>query len=146
MPPQTAYPARRGPSTAAWFVLGTGLVLLLAGCRPIELFGPVTAAPVLAAPPTPTVGAPPAAPGKLVVAEQVCTDQTYTVTLRWTDVEGNDGTRVFRDGSLIATLGANATEYTDAPPSSGPFTYGVEAYNAAGASMRPTVVEPGCVY
>ena len=86
------------------------------------------------------------APGKLAVSEQVCTDQAYTVTLSWTDVTGNDGYRVFRDGSQIATLGGNATSYTDSPPSSGPFTYGVEAYSAAGVSPRPTVNEPGCVY
>ena len=107
---------------------------------------PIIEVPIIAAPPTPTVASPPSAPGKLAVSEQVCTDQAYTVTLSWTDVTGNDGYRVFRDGSQIATLGGNATSYTDSPPSSGPFTYGVEAYSAAGVSPRPTVNEPGCVY
>jgi hypothetical protein len=65
----------------------------------------------------------------------------------WNDTATNEsGYRVYRDGNLIATLGANATGYTDSPPYGGPYTYGVEAFNAAGASSRPTVVESGCIY
>lgn len=105
--------------------------------------------PVIEAPPTPTSApaGPPAAPGQLGIAGVVCTDQDYVVTLSWIDAASNEqGYRVYRDGGLIATLGPNAAGYSDEPPGSGPYTYGVEAFNAAGASSRPTVVEPGCLY
>lgn len=91
--------------------------------------------------------APPKAPEKLAITGQVCTDKAYSVMLGWVDVADNEeGYRVYRDGALIATLGANASGYTDQPAYGGPYTYGVEAYNSTGASARPTVQEPGCIY
>jgi uncharacterized protein YraI len=137
----------RDSAASWWYLLVPGSTghCWAAGSN-LQLTGPVEQAPVIAAPPTPTVAAPPPPPGKLVISDQVCSDQTYTVTLSWNDVDGNDGYRVFRDGNLIATLGANAASFTDSPPDSGPYTYGVEAFNGAGASSRPTVNEPGCVY
>lgn len=125
----------------------------------LTLFGPTDVVPVIAPPPTPTATAqaaptatptppavPPSAPSGLHIAGQVCTGQDYTVTLGWTDTAGNEtGYRVFRDGQLIATLGPNAQGFVDSPPYGGPYIYGVEAYNAAGASSRPTVQEPGCL-
>jgi uncharacterized protein YraI len=90
---------------------------------------------------------PPAAPAQLQISTRVCTDTEYSVTLWWMDVANNeDGYRVFRDGQLLATLGKNSTGYKDYPPGSGPYTYGVEAYNVAGTSSRPTVFEEGCIY
>ncbi|NIS81777.1 MAG: hypothetical protein GTO14_16570, partial [Anaerolineales bacterium] len=94
----------------------------------------------------PTLG-PPAAPTKLAITERVCSDTAYIVILGWKDNAGNeDGYRVYRDAQLIATLGKNATSYTDNPPGSGPYTYNVEAFNGAGASSRPSVLEEGCLY
>ena len=115
----------------------------------VQLDRPGDDVPVVEAPPTPTTApaGPPAAPGQLGFAGVVCTDQDYIVTLSWIDAAANEqGYRVYRDGALIVTLGPNATGYSDEPPGSGPYTYGVEAFNAAGASSRPTVLEPGCVY
>ncbi|NIS81783.1 MAG: hypothetical protein GTO14_16600 [Anaerolineales bacterium] len=89
---------------------------------------------------------PPAAPGQLAITNQVCNAQEYQVTMGWVDVANEDGYRVFRDGQLLATLGKNATSYTDDPPGSGPYTYSVEAFNTAGASERPSVQEGGCLY
>jgi uncharacterized protein YraI len=90
---------------------------------------------------------PPAAPAQLHISNKVCTDTEYSVTLGWMDVANNeDGYRVFRDGQLLATLGKNSTGYKDNPPGSGPYTYGVEAFNVAGTSSRPTVFEEGCLY
>jgi hypothetical protein len=89
----------------------------------------------------------PAAPSNLAITSRVCTSSNYSVTLGWQDNANNEtGFRVYRNGTLIATRGANATSYTDNPPGSGPYTYGVEAFNAAGASARPTVNEAGCLY
>ncbi|NIM94584.1 MAG: CSLREA domain-containing protein [Anaerolineales bacterium] len=90
---------------------------------------------------------PPAAPIQLTITKKVCTDKEYSVTLVWMDVANNEvGYRVYRDKDLIATLKGNSTSYTDKPPGSGPYTYGVEAFNNAGASGRPTVFEEGCLY
>jgi hypothetical protein len=89
----------------------------------------------------------PKAPAQLNITNQVCTAQTYSVTLGWIDAADNeDGYRVYRDGNLIANLGSNAKGFTDTPPYGGPYSYGVEAFNSAGASPRPTVQEPGCIY
>lgn len=89
----------------------------------------------------------PEAPAQLNIANQACTSQSYKVTLSWIDVADNeDGYHVYRDGALIATPGFNAKGFTDNPPYGGPYTYGVEAFNSAGASPRPTVQEPGCIY
>jgi CSLREA domain-containing protein len=90
---------------------------------------------------------PPAAPEKLAISNRVCTDQAYSVSLSWIDKADNeDGYRVFRAANLVATLGPNATTFTDNPPGSGPYTYGVEAFNSVGVSARPTVQEAGCLY
>jgi hypothetical protein len=89
----------------------------------------------------------PEAPGNLNFGNVVCSAQEYTVTLNWTDLADNEeGYRVYREGALIATLGPDVKSYADSPPYGGPYTYGVEAYNSAGASARPTVQEGGCIY
>lgn len=116
----------------------------------VEVLGAVDRVALVAAPPTPTPRPalePPAAPQQLFIASRICTGQAYSVTLQWFDAAVNeDGYRVYRDGQLVATLGANAAQYVDAPPGSGPYTYGVEAYNAGGISSRTLVLEAGCVY
>ncbi len=90
---------------------------------------------------------PPLPPGQLNISNQVCTDKAYTVTLSWIDAATNEtGYRIYRGGALIATLGTNAKGYTDSPSYGGPYVYGVEAFNDAGASARPTVQEQGCIY
>ncbi|MEX1071624.1 MAG: hypothetical protein WEC37_03270 [Anaerolineales bacterium] len=88
----------------------------------------------------------PSAPGNLHVAGEVCDASEYKVTLEWDDVSGNEGYRVYRDGQLIATLGANANGFTDTPPNYNAHTYGVEAFNDAGSSARPSVQEDGCLF
>jgi CSLREA domain-containing protein len=129
----------------------------------VEVSGVVAELPLIAAPPLPTdtptptpkppkpkpttpQPSPPAAPAQLTITKRVCTDTEYSVTLGWMDIANNeDGYRVFRDGQLIATLAKNATGYKDNPSGSGPYTYGVEAFNAAGSSQRPAVYEDGCL-
>lgn len=101
------------------------------------------------APPTspPPPQTPPAAPEGLSVAARTCQGSTYSVSLAWKDAANNEtGYRVYRNGAQIATLGANATGFTDKPPAGGPYTYGVEAFNDAGASGRPTTSDPGCIF
>lgn len=150
----------RNENNTWWWVLISGGGRCWVSASLVEAIGPVTSLPVIPAPPTPvptstplppaatatTALQPPSAPVQLFYENVVCTGQAYNVPLRWTDTGGNEqGFRVYRNGSLIATLGANATTYTDAPPYGGPYTYNVEAFNSAGTSAQATVTEPGCI-
>ena len=88
---------------------------------------------------------PPAAPQQAYVANQTCTSQEYKVKLAWSDqADDEDGYRIYRDGNLIATLGANTQEYTDNPPYGGPYAYMIEAFNGAGTNST-TTQDPGCL-
>jgi len=111
----------------------------------VETFGPVDQLPIVQAPPTPVPIPPPDAPARLRIADWMCNEKRYALTLTWIDQADNEeGYRVYRDGTLIATLAANTTSFTEEPPSGAPHTYGVEAFNATGASQRPTVQDQGC--
>ncbi|MDH5506081.1 MAG: fibronectin type III domain-containing protein [Anaerolineae bacterium] len=71
---------------------------------------------------------------------------TCTVTLTWKDNASNEsGFRIYRDGKLIGTVGANTTKFTDpdAPAGLG-YNYSVKAYNNAGESSAATVKSKGC--
>jgi CSLREA domain-containing protein len=113
----------------------------------VETFGPVDQLPIIQAPPTPVPEPPPDAPARLRIADWMCNEKRYALTLNWIDQADNEeGYRVYRDGTLIATLAANATSFSEEPPSGGPHTYGVEAFNASGTSSQPTVQDQGCQY
>jgi hypothetical protein len=104
---------------------------------------------VQSATPTPTatmVPVAPNAPSDLQITSSVCDGSGLSVTLNWTDNSGNEsGFRVYRDGGLIATLGANVTTYDDdAPHKNSAYTYAVEAYNGAGTSAQDTVNSQIC--
>ena len=157
---QVTLEGRNSDSTWWWVLMpGVGGHCFASGSV-LDLSGPTASLPIIAAPPTPTTAPsptsapsptpslqPPAAPNKVAISSRVCDSKSYGVVVGWNDTATTEsGYRVYRDGNLIATLGANATGYTDAPPYGGPYTYGVEAFNAAGASGRPTVVESGCIY
>ncbi len=111
----------------------------------VETSGPVEALPVFPAPPTPTPVVPPQAPARFRITDRVCNDKLYRVSLGWIDQASNeDGYRLYRDGSLIATLGANATSYEDNPPRGEVHTYSLEAFNSGGASTQVRVQNQGC--
>ena len=92
-------------------------------------------------------GSAPAAPSGLG-ANTVCASPNYHVLLFWNDNADNEqGYRVYRNGQLIATLGANSTKYTDTtPPGSGPQTYYVEAFNGSGAVKSNNTQDQGCIF
>ncbi len=154
---------RNSNNTWWWVLINNGQNCWISASL-VEVFGSVTNLPVISAPPTPvptstsqapaptatTVAQPPvqppSAPVQLFYEKVVCNGQTYTITLRWTDTANNEqGFRIYRNASLVTTLDANSTQYTDAPPYGGPYTYTVEAYNSAGASAQAAITEPGCI-
>jgi len=144
---QVMLEGRNADSSWWWLLMAEGGHCWASGSV-LELNGPFAQLPIIPAPPTPPPALqPPASPGQLGIANQVCTDQAYSVTLQWVDAASNEtGYRIYRDGTLIATLGPNSTGYTDEPPYGGPYAYAVESFNGAGPSSRPTVQESGCIY
>jgi CSLREA domain-containing protein len=111
----------------------------------VETSGPVEDLPPYPAPPTPVPVTPPEAPARFRISDRVCDPKLYTVTLSWIDQAGNeDGYRLYRDGGLIATLGADANGYVDSPPRGGAHSYALEAFNAGGASPQVTAQDQGC--
>lgn len=106
----------------------------------IDLNGPAEELPVITAPPIP------AAPTGLEIVRRACVSgQMYRVELRWQDAAGDEtGYRVYRNGELLASLAADSTAYSDAPPFGGPHTYEVEAFNQYAASARAAVQDAAC--
>jgi hypothetical protein len=112
--------------------------------------------PEYAAPPTPTptntptpsftpTPPPPNAPANVSVAKAcvplVLPQYMLTAIISWEDKSTDEtGFRVYRNGTLIATLGPNVITHNDSiPVNMGvPLTYGVEAFNATGASSQTT--------
>ena len=89
----------------------------------------------------------PQAPSNFQANTTTCDQQNYTNKLTWKDnTDNEDGYRVYRSGQLIATLGTNATQYTDNNPGgSGPYEYLVEAFNAAGSAASNPDKDNGCL-
>lgn len=109
--------------------------------RQVTVFVATPIPPSLTPTRTPTAPPPqpPAAPSGLSTKTNSCTSTTFSVTLNWKDNATNEtGYRVYRNGALVATLSANSTSYTFVT-SVGTHSLGVEAYNSAGASARPTI-------
>ena len=92
---------------------------------------------------TPTASTPqgvPTKPGSLFY-QYSCSFGNVTAQLTWADTSNNETSfHVYRNGTLIATLPANSTSYTDTTTISagGSLTYGVTAYNNAGESAART--------
>jgi hypothetical protein len=93
-------------------------------------------------PPAPPTQSPPAAPGNLrynyfcTLAGELSTDLT------WSDRANNEqGYRVFRNGTLVATLPANATAYSETISINinDTLIYSVESYNLAGSSAQNSI-------
>lgn len=114
---------------------------------PTATFTPVPNTPTPVSPTAPVVTAP-QDPSGMAANETACnTTDGYVVKLTWNDnADNEDGYRVYRNGNLIATLGANTTQYTDKPPGSGPYTYYVEAFNNTGSAKSNSAQEDGCIY
>lgn len=126
----------------------------------IDISGPVDDLPIIAAPPLPSdtpiatptatptatpAPVPPDAPDNLSVSDS-CTGSGLDVTLSWSDNSANEsGFRVYRDGSLLATLSANTTSYSEsAPHTNTGYSYAVEAFNSVGSSGQASANSSVC--
>ena len=105
--------------------------------------GSLWAIPTMTPPPTETPS-PPAAP-TLKEYNYACawngSNTTMTMTIKWSDWADNEsGYRIYRNGVMIADLGANTTTYVDifAVDSTQSVSYGIEAYNSTGSSGQAT--------
>jgi hypothetical protein len=80
---------------------------------------------------TRTVLTSPASPGPLTASD---TDP-FAVYLTWMNVANEDGYHIYRNATLIATVGPNITALTNIP-AGGTYNYCVEAFNSAGLSPQ----------
>lgn len=123
-----------------WASAGTG-----------DALGPFGSLTVIIGPTLPvatTEAAPvaPAAPGPFDVQELQCDASQYVVRVSWQDVSGEDGYRVYRDGSLVHTAGSGGTSYDDTLPDYNAHSYRVEAFNASGSNSTGSKNSTGCLY
>lgn len=92
--------------------------------------------------PSPPTQSPPAAPGNLRYTYFCTLAGEMTTDLTWSDRAGNEqGYRVYRNGTLVATLPANTTAFNETISINinETFSYGVEAFNTSGSSSRPSI-------
>jgi hypothetical protein len=143
-PGQTAEVIAKNTSTNTWVIKYPGGQCWLYGAY-ATVSGNTAAIPEWPVPATPTPSKP-AAPTN-VNANASCSPIPATltfavhVTLNWVDQATNEeGYHIYRNGSLLATLGPNSSSFEDdttlpvapavLPPQPGPkITYGVEAFN-----------------
>ena len=92
------------------------------------------------------VGPLPGMPGGFKPGKTTCSAnlKAYPVELEWVDGSGETGYRLYRNGSLLATLGANADSYSDEAPKATSLAYELEAFNALGKSERASLSVPAC--
>ena len=93
--------------------------------------------PVVAFPPLPE------APFQMVLIKRDCGGRNLIV-LHWSDVTGETGYRIYREGIMLASLKMNATEYQDYPPDANSYSYEVESINTYGVSVRFSMSVAGC--
>lgn len=88
----------------------------------------------------------PGAPGGFKVNGTTCSGNlnAYPVDLEWVDGSGETGYRLYRNSTLVSTLGANASAYTDQAPKATALAYELEAFNALGRSERAAVSVAAC--
>jgi len=64
-----------------------------------------------------------------------CTTGSVNISLSWIDAaNGEDGYRIYRDGTKVAELASGSTSYDEIAPGAGTYTYKVAAFDAAGES------------
>jgi hypothetical protein len=71
-----------------------------------------------------------------------CTTGVVNVSLSWVDAaNGEDGYRIYRDGTKVAELGSGSTSYKETAPASGTYVYKVAAFDTSGESSAQVTVD-----
>jgi hypothetical protein len=83
---------------------------------------------------------PPAAPGGLVVTKN---GYCY-IQISWNDVSGEDGYRIYRDGTLLVELPANTTYYQGVSSDYNSHSFYIQAYNTSGFANSNEQVSEYC--
>jgi hypothetical protein len=94
----------------------------------------------------PLVSAPslPGAPGNFA-ASTICNPKTgLSVKLSWDPASGVGGYNLYRNGTLLTSLGAAAAGYGDSAPTGLDLSYALEAVNSVGHSGQVTLTIPAC--
>ena len=88
----------------------------------------------------------PGSSGALTIGQAICSPNLnyYSVPLAWGDAGNETGYRLYRNGSLAATLGANVTDYNDQAPKGENLAYMLEAFNKVGVSERVQATLAAC--
>ena len=137
---QTTAVGRNEPST--WWLVkvpATDIECWVSGTT-AETAGDTPGLPVVPVAPVP------GAPQDFQVADSTCSANLnyFAVKLEWADGSGETGYRLYRDGSLLAQLGANASSYSDQAPKAKGLTYEIEAFSTLGTSDRRSLSVPAC--
>ena len=122
-----------------WQIQGPGGKDCWVGDANVGKQGAVETLPVVAVPPLP------ATPAKFV--DSFTCDikaKTLGVSFNWAAAAGATGYRIYRNGSLLATVDANTTSYHDIAPLGMDLTYELEAFDAFGVAPRLSVAVPAC--
>jgi hypothetical protein len=106
----------------------------------VSKIGPVDQLVAVQAPPLPDT------PSKIVNKYSCDPKKTMTLTvdLNWANVAEASGYNLFRNDTLLTTVGSGSTSYTDKAPLGVDLTYAVEALNANGHSGLATSTVPAC--
>jgi len=119
-------------------------VELLAGSRcwvnnsTVITSGPVDQLPLVKAPPLP------GAPGNFADST-ICNPKTgLSVKLSWDPAAGAGGYNLYRNGTLLTSLGKASAGYGDSAPTNLELTYALEAVNSYGHSGQVSLTIPAC--
>lgn len=106
----------------------------------LETPGAPNGLPILQAPPLPDT------PGAFAdKASCVIKLKKLSVKLSWSDVSGETGYHLYRNGTLLETLGANTSIYVDgSAPLGKDLLYELEAFNVNGSSARVQTTVGAC--
>ncbi len=123
-----------------WLVQVTPTVQCWEGDPTTVTVGPVKSTPLIAAPLLPSTA-------YSFNNTSHCNPvlNTMTVWLTWVPAHNATGYNIYRNGSLIAKLGATAIAYTDNAPRGVNLKYQIEAFNDYGVSSDATTKVNACV-
>jgi hypothetical protein len=121
-----------------WLVQASPSLACWEGDPNASLQGPVDQAPVVLVPPL---------PGMATSFDRtfVCTATNLKVSLVWAPVENITGYSIYRNGDLLASVGANQTSFEDSEAPNGvDLLYELKAFNDYGASPSLTTNVSAC--